>query len=211
MTAAVPPKERLDGWRLTVNSSDSYSDFVDHPRYGRSPRFTRLRPGKEQLHYRLTKYDFDNSTIKETAVKADLKNQAWSPIPVLYYFDLKRICVDCHRSYIFFADEQKHWHESLGFSLDADCIRCVPCRKNQQGLAQRRQRYEELFHIDHRSSDHNLEMAECCLTLIDADIFDRKQTERIRMLLNAIPKERTESTDKRYNQIRRRLLEIESE
>ena len=170
-----------------MKSGDPYSDYVEHPRYGRSPRFTGLRPDEIPPGYRLTTH-ISNDAIGGTAVEADLKIQTSSPVPVLYYFDLKRVCVNCRRSFIFFADEQKYWYESLGFVLHSDCVRCVPCRKKQQGLAQRRHRYEELFHIDQRSEDNDLEMAECCLTLIEADVFNRRQTERVRMLLNVIPR-----------------------
>lgn len=187
-----------------------YSKFVEHPRFGRGPRYTDVSPREKRPGYRLATYISDNA-IRGTAIEADLERQSFSPVPVLYYFDLKRDCVSCNRPFIFFAEEQRHWYESLGFVLDADCIRCVECRKQRQGLERQRHRYEELFHRKYRSLDENLEMAECCLCLIENALFHKRQTERVRMLLNTIPQDHDSSVDKRYNDIRRRVLAIETE
>jgi hypothetical protein len=75
----------------------------------------------------------------------------------------------------------------LGFSLNADCVRCVECHKNQQGLARARELYETLFHPHDRTIDETLQMADACLTLIEAGIFSTQQTQRARSLLNAVP------------------------
>lgn len=186
-----------------------YSEFVDHPRYGRGPRFTDVRPREVPLGHRLTTY-ISGDAIAGTAVESDLKCQAWSPLPVLYYFDLQRKCIDCGRSFIFFAEEQKYWYETLGFALDADCVRCTDCRRQQHGLDRERRRYEELFHCDVRTIDENFEMAECLLSLIENGVFHSRQTERIRMLLNKAPNERDDTMDRRYNDIRQRMLDIEA-
>ena len=190
------------------NAGD-YADFVEHPRFGRGPRFTDIRPREKPVGYRLTTYISDNS-IGGTAIEADLKRQAFSPVPVLYYFDLKRDCVECGRPFIFFAEEQKYWYETLGFVLDADCIRCIDCRNRQHGLEGQRRRYEELFHCDCRTIDENLEMAECSLTLMEEGTFHLRQNERVRMLLNRLADDRDETTERRYNEIQRRLLRIET-
>jgi len=186
-----------------------YSNFAEHPRYGRGPRFTDIRPRKVPLGYRLTTYISDNS-IAGTAVEADLERQAFSPVPVLYYFDLKRECVECGRPFIFFAEEQQYWYETLGFVLNADCVRCIDCRNRRHGLERQRRRYEELFHHDGRTVDENIEMAECSMALIENGIFHPRQTERVRMLLNYIAKDRDEIADRRYNDIRQRVLVIEA-
>ena len=123
---------------------------------------------------------------------------------------MKRQCLDCGRLFIFFAEEQKHWYEELGFGLDSDCVRCVVCRKRQQGLARERERYEELFHVSDRTTDENLEMAACCLSLIEATVFHRRQTERVRMLLNRISAECDVKTQNRINELRARLLALET-
>lgn len=164
---------------------DEYADFVDHPRYGRRPHVTGLNPetvfgGDTFLHWHSPR----ESRIPNTAIPADLSRQAPATVPVTHYFDLKRQCRDCGRAFIFFAREQKHWYEDLGFPLESDCVRCVPCRKRQRGLARRRERYEELFHVQDKTLDQTLEMADCCLALIEAGTFPRRQLDTARMLLN---------------------------
>ncbi len=186
-----------------------YSEYVEHPRYGRGPRFTGIRPREVPLGYRLARSISDNR-IDGTAVEANLERQSFSPVPVLYYFDLKRVCVECSRPFIFFGQEQKYWYETLGFDLAADCIRCIDCRKRQHGLERQRRRYEELFHRDDRAVDEDVEMAECLLALIESRVFHPRQSERVRMLLNRISKDRDETIDQRCNDIRQRVIEIEA-
>lgn len=163
--------------------TNDYSDFVEHPRFGLGPRFTKVRPCEPPPGYRLTTY-ISRDAIAGTAVKADLEKQSFSPVPVLYYFDLKRECLDCGRPFIFFAEEQKHWYETLGFNLGADCVRCIDCRKQQHG--HERRRYEALFHRDDRSPEEDLEMVECSITLMEAGLFGPQQTERVRSILKRV-------------------------
>jgi hypothetical protein len=91
------------------------------------------------------------------------------------------------KAFIFFAAEQKYWYEELGFPLESDCVRCVACRKKQQGLELNRQRYEELFHVQERTLEEDLEMAECALSLVEAGVFGKRQIERVRSTLNKAP------------------------
>lgn len=182
----------LDRLRRTLQADEDvathkelFDSFVEHPRYGKYPHFTRLNPetdfgGETFLHWHSPK----ECRIPNTAVPADVSRQAEATVPVTHYFDVIRKCRECGRPFIFFAREQKHWYEELDFPLDADCIRCVTCRKQQRGLARVRERYEELFHVPERSPEQNLEMADCCLMLIEASLFHRRQTQHVRMLLN---------------------------
>ncbi len=191
---------------------DEYATFVDHPRFGRRPHITGLNPhatydGGTFIHWHSPK----GCRIPNTAILASVSRQTAATVPVTHYFDVKRKCRDCGRPFIFFAREQKHWYEELGFGLDSNCVRCVPCRKQQQGLARQRERYEELFHVPSRTTEENLEMADCCLSLIEARLFHGRQTERVRMLLNRIPAERDEATQSRYDALRVRLAAIETE
>jgi hypothetical protein len=197
---------------------DKYKDYADHPRYGHRPKITGLNPDpldpNVHLHwnaigpvefkgrYDVTAYDRDIKRIPNTAISADLTRQTAATVAVTHYFDLDRLCCDCRRRFIFFAAEQKHWYEELGFGLESDCVRCVDCRKNQQGLAQKVQRYEELFHEPNKTDDQNLEMAECCLTLMELSIFSQRQTQRVRMLLNKV----ADATDVRLRSRRDNLL-----
>jgi hypothetical protein len=190
-----------------------YSDYVEHPRFGRRPRITGLDPdpldtrvhlhwnattveeiasryealmGKKWPHGDLTAYRRDVRRIPNTAITADLSRQKITAVGVTHYFDLDRVCRACGRRFIFFAEEQKHWYEELGFTLNSDCVRCVPCRKQEQGIAHKRQRYEDLFHEPARTDVQTLEMAECCVELMEASVFTARQTRQARTLLNAL-------------------------
>ncbi len=52
--------------------------------------------------------------------------------PILVYGPLERRCRDCKTHFAFPASEQKHWHEVLGFTVDATAVRCLGCRRRMQ-------------------------------------------------------------------------------
>lgn len=169
--------------------SPEFREFVIHPRYGQGPRITGLNPendlatGRVFLHW----HSPEGVRIPDTAIQADLSRQMPATVPVTHYFDAKRRCVDCGRPFIFFAAEQKYWYEELGFPLESDCVRCVGCRKKEQGLELKRLRYEEFFHEQERTSEQELEMVECALSLAEAGVFGKRQLERVRAILKRIP------------------------
>ena len=168
---------------LNQPDNPDYEHFVDHPRFGRYPRVTGLNPetnlatGTPFLHWNAA------TRIPNTAVAADLSRQSRATVPVTHYYDVARTCRDCGRPFIFFGEEQKHWYEDLGLPLEADCVRCVPCRRFQRGIAAKRERYEELFHVPDRTVDQLLEMAECGLSLIEQGVFGNHHAQRCRRLL----------------------------
>lgn len=190
---------------------EEFDNYVEHPRYGSCPRFTGLNPkadpgGDVFLHW----HSPEEARIPNTAIPADLSRQVPATVPVTHYLDVRRTCRDCDRPFIFFAQEQKHWYEELGFPLESDCVRCVPCRKRQQGIALKRERYEELFHRPERTVDENLEMAECCLSLIEASVFGTKQLARIGMLLKASEPRLTSENISAHEDLRARQMELEA-
>jgi len=183
-----------------------FRDYVPHPRYGQGPRITGLNPesdyatGKVFLHW----HSSENVRIPNTAIAADLSRQKPATVAVTHYFDAKRVCADCRKPFIFFAAEQKYWYEELGFPLESDCVRCVPCRKKQQGVESTRQRYEELFHVQDRTPEQDLEMVECSLMLVEAGLFGKRQLERIRGILKKAP------SDPKLQSLRTRLDALDS-
>lgn len=198
----------LAGCAVKAKVAD-YSEYVEHPRYGRGPRFSGIRPEDIPLGYRMKSY-VSARTIGGTAVKADLEKQSFSCVPVLYYFDLERQCVDCGRPFIFFAEEQKHWYETLGFALDADCIRCIDCRNREHTIQRMRRRYEELLHRQNLSIEEQFEVVENALALIECGVFSTRLTERVRMILNRILADLGDASDPRYVAARQRCLELEA-
>lgn len=171
---------------------EEFDAYVEHPRYGRHPHFTGENPqtdygGAVFLHW----HSPEETRIADTAIAADPSKQPDATVPVTHYYDVRRVCRDCHRPFIFFAREQKHWYEALGFGLDSDCVRCVPCRKKQQGLAQQRERYEALFHVKNKTPEQALEMAECGVSLMEEGAFGLKQIPQLRNLLKTVGRDDT--------------------
>jgi Probable zinc-ribbon domain len=193
-------------------ATDKYGDFVTHPRYGQRPRITGLNPetdyatGKVFLHWHSPKED----RIPNTAIPADLPRQSPATVPVTHYFDVRRQCRDCERPFLFFAEEQKYWYEDLGFPLESDCVRCVDCRRKQHGLERKRERYAELLHASDRTSAQDLELAECCLSLVEGAGFHKRQLQRVRMILKKLRPQMTQSAGHRAEDLWKRVLALES-
>lgn len=190
--------------------SSEYHEFVTHPRYGQRPRITGLNPEPDSAaHVFLHWHSPADSRIPNTAIAANVSRQTSATVPVTHYFDVKRQCQDCGRPFIFFAAEQQHWYEDLGFRLDADCVRCAVCRRRQRGVGLKRERYEELFHVPDRTTEQALEMAECCLSLIEVDVFHKRQLQQVWAILKRLPSGSIESTEANLRNLWERLHAIE--
>ncbi len=185
-------KKKKTSEYVTEKMHKEFASYVEHPRYGRYPHYTGENPQNDyvdiHLHWRLK----SEGCIPNTAIAADLSRQSEALFPVTHYYDEKRICRNCNRPFIFFAREQKYWYEDLGFVLDADCVRCTDCRKKEQWLIRQKQIYDSLFHNADRTEDETLEMAGCCLTLIEEGIFTMKQEKQVKTLINSINKSDTQ-------------------
>lgn len=117
-------------------------EMVRHPRYGcvPIPSGTTLSPEEVRGSF----YQYEMVTIfPETAIAADIARQNFTTFPRGCYVDMLKVCRDCQRAFIFFAKEQKHWFEVLGFYIDSDCVRCPSCRHSVRDLRTRLQRYSE--------------------------------------------------------------------
>jgi hypothetical protein len=211
-------------------NADKYTEYVEHPRFGKGPHYTGLDPDCNdpdvQFHWRVN-IRSDGMTeelnrlfggtiprppgncgaILGTAVAADLSKQTSATIPVTHYYDEDRICRKCGRHFIFFALEQKYWYEELHFTLDSDCVCCSECRKSNQSIARKRKKYEELIHINNPSADEMLEIAVCAVTLIEGGVFSERQIEHVRAIINKLPDDRRVVQE--YEDLIKRLHEIE--
>ena len=191
-------------------SSADDSLNVPHPRYGTKPRITGENPqtdfgGDVCLHW----HSPPEVRVPNTAIAADVDAQVPATVPVTHYYDVRRRCLDCGRPFLFFAAEQKFWYETLGFPLEADCVRCVPCRKQQQGLARTKQRYEELCAVADPTVEERLEFAECAVILLEGGVLGSRVGERARSLLNRVEREAGAVVQARVDGLRARLTELD--
>jgi hypothetical protein len=181
-----------------------YRKHVSHPRYGYAPRVT----GKDgptspdgDTHWRYA----EETMIPRTAVKADMLKQ-YSAFPLAHYYDLDKVCTDCRRPFIFFAVEQKHWYEVLGFPLDSRAVRCPECRKRDQRFAKLRQRYDALLK-QKRSWEECIELADAALTLVESGAMRLRDFSKLHRFLNEVPER--ERYHARFQALVSRLKKLE--
>lgn len=144
--------------------------------------------------------------IPNTAIEADGSKQRWAAgensyghgTVIRYYFDLRRVCRDCGRPFISFAEEQQHWYEVLGFPLEVDCVRCHECRRAQRGLEAAHKRYQELVVLPEPTPSEVVELTTLSLELIDGGAFSPhpRTFSRIRMWLNRLANSGTHETQR---------------
>lgn len=101
-----------------------------HPLFGEVPLLAD--PGGSGASGPARLYDPDyRPELPAGAVRGDPRRQLFCcEIPRYFYVDADRTCRDCGARFVFSAREQKHWYETLGFRLDANAVRCLPCRRS---------------------------------------------------------------------------------
>lgn len=184
--------------------------YVDHPRYGKAPRFTGLDADMTSLdvnlHYRLRTYtkpmleafrqggweipeigDDDPRLIPGTAIAADLTRQTPATVSVSHYYDEERRCIDCRRQFLFFAEEQRFWYEERQFPIDADCVRCYPCRRHEQDMQRTKRDYDQLMTLVEPTPDDLARMAFARLVLVESGRFHSRQLAHVRSFLRQHP------------------------
>jgi Probable zinc-ribbon domain len=166
-------------------AKDRYQDFVEHPRYGRRPRKTGLEPRPEPSEHVFVHWH--GGRISETAITADTSRQVPATVQVTHYFDCSRVCRGCERRFIFFAEEQRYWYEELRLPLEADAVRCVPCRRKVRELQVLNLRYQELCHSD-LSEAEVYEMVEIGLVLVEEGLFQGKVLNKLKAMLRQLLK-----------------------
>jgi hypothetical protein len=119
-------------------------NLVSHPRYGSEPKPSGYNFSEAQIRADYWRYKSDR-LFHETAIPANPNNQNFSVFPRKYYVDILRTCRSCHRSFIFFAREQRYWYETLRFFIDADCVLCPVCRREARSTQRRLRRYSDLY------------------------------------------------------------------
>ncbi|GMG81729.1 hypothetical protein LNKW23_09420 [Paralimibaculum aggregatum] len=117
--------------------------FVRHPRYGDRPILSAERWTEAQILRAYPGYR-GASIFPETAIAADLTRQRYAFAPRRVYVDMAMRCRSCARWFLWFALEQKHWIEELGFYCDVQCHHCQDCRHTAHLLRDRRKAYDSL-------------------------------------------------------------------
>ncbi len=123
--------------------NENATPIVPHSRYGDKPRASGCDEAVAAAQKEWGGETFRGWVFPESAIPADNLKQNYTVSPRLYYVDMKKTCRDCGRYFIFFAEEQRHWYEDLGFFIDADCVRCPECRMADRTLRRRFKRYSQ--------------------------------------------------------------------
>ena len=194
--------------------NSDFSDYVEHPYYGRGPRYTALQvdlqspdvnlhsntawcfPLPEEVVARwsttwmalLPLLPTEPSFIEGTAVAADLARQTSSERPVTHYFDVRSQCRDCQRLFLFFADEQKKYYEQFKLPLEVQAVRCFPCRKKYQHRKRLQKRYGTLrTKFPDCTPKELLELVQVMLELIELKAFRPEKLRDVQRFLKLIP------------------------
>jgi hypothetical protein len=181
-----------------------YRHHVMHPRYGYAPRVNGREGPTTDSHHLHPIYS-DETLVSGTAVRADALMQRGA-YPLLHYYDVDKVCANCGRRFIFFAMEQKHWYEELGFTLNSKCLRCPECRKREQRFVKLRKRYDALLKAD-RSWAESIALADTALSLVEAGTMRLRDFSKLRRFLNEVPE--GERHRLRYASLVSRLRQLE--
>ena len=116
----------------------------------------------------------------------ELKQRSSGQSRVEVYWDKRRICADCGRPFLFFAEEQKYWYETLGFSIHTDCGRCVPCRRTRHRREALCAQYAELSHIAQPTDAQLRALLDTGIELLRFGLLGPRATQRLRAALNKL-------------------------
>lgn len=153
--------------------------YVKHPRYGDKPISTGANFPVSEIVRAHWQYN-EESIFPDTAILADTSVQNYSMYPIEIYVDIEKQCRDCGRWFIFFAQEQKYWFEVLRFYVDADCVKCIECRKKEQNIKNMMREYELLSKNKNRSNKETSKLKNIALELFQLGyIKDRNKVDHI--------------------------------
>jgi hypothetical protein len=127
---------------MSKSSRRRLKGVVSHPRYGDTVLASGLKVSESEVRGSFWRYSAE-TIFPESAIKADTDRQNYSIYSRGYYVDILKRCRTCSRHFLFFAREQRHWYEELGFHIDADCVHCPQCRRSEHQLRRRFHRYSD--------------------------------------------------------------------
>lgn len=105
--------------------------FHSHPLYGEVPLVPRSYEDSHGRTHIGHQYDPDYiPSLPRGAVRGNPRKQLYGMhVPKYFYLDENKICVSCSAPFVFGAEEQKHWYETLKFTVHSRAIRCPDCRR----------------------------------------------------------------------------------
>lgn len=108
----------------------------NHRLFGQIPLIERHSTGLDGREYSWLEYDpAFQPKLPKGAVRGDVARQNYCPlhhVPKYFYVDETKTCLQCHRAFVFSANEQKFWYETLQFNFSSTAVRCRECRKTKQ-------------------------------------------------------------------------------
>ena len=113
---------------------DSPAGIVVQPVYGAGPAVSGLQVPAEAIRRGARLYG-DEEFFPRSVLLADTRRQNFALYPKKYYVDVLNKCLSCGARFVFFAQEQKHWFETLRLHVATDCLSCPYCRA--QAIANR--------------------------------------------------------------------------
>lgn len=130
--------------------TNKYKSYINHPKYGNKPMNNSGVYSHAKVLNSYWRYSHEKF-FRKSAIPADISKQNHSGFPRRLYVDVEKVCIVCHSKFIFFAKEQQYWFEVLGFYIDADCTKCIECRKEEKKIKEKALRYEELIKNKNRN------------------------------------------------------------
>src|SRR5258707_97933 len=118
-------KERRSSRKVPTDRADR---FHKHPLYGKTPLLPRTQLAADGVTY--TSYDYDpdyTPNMPRGAVRGDIRRQNLCfhcNVPKYFYVNEDKTCIQCGKDFVFSAQEQKFWYETLKFYGTSEAVRC---------------------------------------------------------------------------------------
>lgn len=130
------PKESRTGSNKKERATRK-PQFCQHPLFGKIPLVPRLITIEAvEGSYEMMILDFDLDYVPRLprgAVRADPHRQDRDfpyGVPIYFYVNESKTCVQCGKDFVFGAREQKHWYETLKFTGSPET--CRDCRRRRR-------------------------------------------------------------------------------
>jgi tetratricopeptide (TPR) repeat protein len=107
-----------------------------HPLYGEIPLVEHRTRGSNGREYVWLQYDpAYEPKLPKGAIRGDVSRQVYCVahhVPKYFYVDEDRTCIQCKEPFVFRAEEQKYWYETLKFNFGSIAVRCRSCRRKKR-------------------------------------------------------------------------------